>query len=73
MKKVTSQKEANDIFDFLVKTTVETLKIEKDDAEYRVSKMLNWIEKENINPLTPLGQKRIDDFLRNFKYSDFQA
>lgn len=56
-------KEAQRVFDALVKTTMQTVKISKEQAEKRITALIASGVLDNGDPDTPLFQMIVDKFL----------
>ena len=61
---IKSQEEANEVKQYLVKTTSETLKISMEKAKFRVDALFLSGLLNEVSPLTMYGQMRIDRFMQ---------
>lgn len=61
---IKSQKEADEVFEYLCNTASETLNIPINVAAVRVAACLELVKRKRINVLSQVGQMWIDDFLK---------
>lgn len=61
---IKSQAEANEVKQYLIKTTSDTLKISMAKAAFRVEALFLCGLLNEVNPLTKYGQMRIDTFMQ---------
>jgi hypothetical protein len=61
---INDQQEANEVFNFLVTTTSETLGIDREQAEKRVTALFSSDILTNGDPMSPETQQKIEEFLK---------
>ncbi len=62
--KIKSQKEADAVFEFLVKTTIDTVGCSRNQAELRITALFDSGILNDMNPNIPSAQKKIDEFMK---------
>lgn len=60
---IKSQQEADEAFNFLVQTTMDTMNIDKEQAEKRITALFESGVLLNANPESPETQQQIDKFM----------
>jgi len=63
---IKSQEEANEVFEYLVQTTIDTLGVDRTQAEKRITALINsgWLNGTEHSPTNPVTQRMIDNFMR---------